>query len=62
MSQTIKVFRNKPNLLFKIRPTIYYYLHNVHLRIAVGRSGVEVAGWTVDWEVCLRFPAHPHRV
>ena len=26
------------------------------------RGGVEVAGWTVDWDIPVRFPAYPHRM
>ena len=29
---------------------------------AARRGGVEVAGWPVDQEIRVRFPAYPHRV
>ena len=33
------------------------------LRQPIARRGVaEVAGWTLDWKIRVRFPAYPHRV
>ena len=26
------------------------------------RGGAEVAGWTLDWKIRVRFPAYPHHV
>ena len=26
------------------------------------RGGAEVAGWTLDWKIRVRFPAYPHRI
>ena len=30
--------------------------------IVARRGGAEVAGWTLDREIRVRFPAYPHRV
>ena len=30
--------------------------------IGARRGGVEVAGWTLDRKIRVRFPAYPHRV
>ena len=42
---------------------ILLYLEAVHLlREVARRGGVEVAGWTLDRKIRVRFPAYPHRV
>ena len=37
---------------------MYDWLHYFCAR----RGGAEVAGWTLDWKIRVRFPAYPHRV
>ena len=34
----------------------------LHEELLARRGGVEVAGWTVDRAIRVRFPAYPHRV
>ena len=33
-----------------------------HLIVGARRGGAEVAGWTLDRKIRVRFPAYPHRV
>ena len=35
---------------------------DVSIHKAARRGGAEVAGWTLDWKIRVRFPAYPHRV
>ena len=41
----------KEQVTIPVLPTLY-----------ARRGGAEVAGWTLDWKIRVRFPAYPHRV
>ena len=39
-----------------------YIFHELYYMYNARRGGAEVAGWTLDRKIRVRFPAYPHRV
>ena len=48
------------HLVFKFNTIPLYIFRVINLKARHG--GAEVAGWTVDRKIRVRFPAYPHRV
>ena len=48
-----------PDFIFSISRTRESLALRKHL---ARRGGAEVAGWTLDRKIRVRFPAYPHRV
>ena len=63
MSKNIRVGRSEffLNVFKKAWPT-FFRLILLILLPNTSRGGTEVAGWTVDRKIRVRFPAYPHRV
>ena len=43
------------------RRVLSYISDCFEYRPVARRGGVEVSGWTTDWEIRIRFPAYPRR-
>ena len=54
------MLQHPPPLLSCESENVYEYAADPHLKIT-RRGGAEVAGWTLDRKIRVRFPAYPHR-
>ena len=50
------------DVIFHRQYDIPQLLMRVPFKIRARRGGAEVAGWTLDRKIRVRFPAYPHRV
>ena len=57
----IRLVRPFPFSLMQLHNTLLWY-SNVFDTLYRTTGGAEVAGWTLDRKIWVRFPAYPHRV
>ena len=61
MSFWEEIVYSTPTRILPDIPLVNKYTDTIKLKYACARrSSVEVAEWTVDREIRVRFPSHPH--
>ena len=59
-----EIIRNSANFNAISNETVFfpYKFYGIFLQFGARRDGAEVAGWTLDRKIQIRFPVNPHRV